>query len=135
MENEDSQQNITLAVIREKLKGIEKSLEKNSEQHKTLFDMMITRRDVDRIIESNNRRIAGMLKNDELARIDIDAHCLRLKEAEQKQAVLDESLKPIFINYREQESFKWALIKMMIGAFTIIGSIAIGIFFYIKGKI
>ena len=82
MENET--QDILINLINTRLDKFE---EKNDKAHKEILDSCITKRDVDRIIESNNRRIGMLADTDKEARVDLDNHCIRIRELEKQQAV------------------------------------------------
>ncbi len=84
-------QDVMIRIIREEFKELKAS---NTLEHKDIIDSTCTKRDLDRIIESNNRRIEMLSGVDKDARKDLDDHCLRVRELEKNQALITESIKP-----------------------------------------
>jgi len=90
-------------------------LEKRLDKIDTLLESCATKRDLDRIIESYNRRIGMLTDTDKEAREDIDIHCHRINEIKENVSLIGDTTK------NNNEFIKDIQGKIFYGFFVLLG--------------
>ncbi len=114
---EDKTQNQIISFLEKRLDKIDASLE-----------ACATKRDLDRIIESYNRRIGELAKERDEEQEQIDNHCTRIRQDELNYAVLSSEVMPMKKLYNNLSAF-------LIGALIVIGGLVCGVVYWLRGKV
>ena len=120
----DETQDTIISFLKERLDKMEI---KNETAIEKLTEIVCTKRDLDRVIESHNRRIQMLAVVDAEGRIDIDNHCIRIRELEKQKAIQDSEFKPI------KKLFD-SIVLAAIGFVILVGTLAVGFAYYWKSK-